>query len=56
MNKRADESESSKLNMVKQAVERQRAASTAKEVLTEFCESSTIHGMKYLGRRPMGEK
>lgn len=31
-------------------------AKSAKEVLAEFCESSTIHGMKYIGRRPLREK
>lgn len=37
--------------------DRQREmAQTAKEILAEFCESSTIHGVKYIGRRPLREK
>ena len=27
-----------------------------KEVFNEFCDSSTIHGLKYLGTRPTHEK
>lgn len=28
----------------------------AKKVFNEYCDSSTIHGLKYLGTRPTHEK
>lgn len=34
----------------------ERKRVVAKKVFNEFCNSSTIHGLKYLGTRPTHEK
>lgn len=33
-----------------------RKATDAQKIFNEFCDASTIHGLKYLGTRPLYEK